>query len=81
MTATTLTKEDEGKRVLNVDGTEVGRIVEVEEGRAYVKPDSGIADTIRAKLGWGEATTDAHLLDDGSVDEITDDAVRLRGTL
>ncbi|WP_254766530.1 PRC-barrel domain containing protein [Salinilacihabitans rarus] len=81
MTDARLTKSDEGKRVLNVDGTEVGRVVEVRDGRAYVEPDPGIADTVKAKLGWGEATADAHPLDDGSVEEITDDAVRLRGVL
>ncbi|SDR34141.1 hypothetical protein [Natronobacterium texcoconense] len=81
MTRERLTKDDEGKRVLNTDGTEVGRIVAVEDDRAYVEPDPGITDTIKAKLGWGEATEEAHLLDEGSIEEITDDVVRLRGTL
>lgn len=81
MTRRTLVPADEGKRVLNIDGTEVGRLVAVENGRGYVDPDPGIADTIRAKLGWGDATADAHPLDEGSIDAITDDAVHLRGTL
>ncbi|MFC4542776.1 PRC-barrel domain containing protein [Halosolutus amylolyticus] len=81
MTRERLTKADEGKRVLNTDGTEIGRIVAVEEGRGYVDPDPTIVDTIRAKLGWGEAGDDAHPLDEGSIQEITDDEIYLRGTL
>ncbi|RQG89108.1 PRC-barrel domain containing protein [Natrarchaeobius halalkaliphilus] len=81
MTENTLEKSDEGKRVLNVDGTEVGRIVAVEGGRGYVVPDPGLVSTIRAKLGWGTVPEDGHPLDEGSIEEITDDAIHLRGTL
>lgn len=81
MTRETITTDDEGKRVLNTDGTEVGRIVEVRDGRAYVDPDPSILDTITAKLGWATPTEGAHPLDAGSIEEITDDAVYLRGTL
>lgn len=80
-TRTTFTAADEGKRVLNADGTEIGRIVAVEEGHGYVATDPSLVDTIKAKLGWGDVTADAHPLDEGSIDEITDDAVHLRGTL
>ena len=81
MNRRTLTPADEGKRVLNVDGTEVGRIVDVVDGRGYVDTDPSITDTIKAKLGWGDVTADAHPLDEGSIEKITDDAVHLRGTL
>lgn len=81
MTQDAITKADEGKRVLNIDGTEVGRIVAVEDGRGYVDPDPTITKTVKSKLGWGDATANAHPLDEGSIEEITDDAVRLRGTL
>ncbi|ELY94042.1 MULTISPECIES: hypothetical protein [Natrialba] len=79
--AHTLTAADKGKRVLNIDGTEVGRIVAVEDGRGYVDPEPTITKTIKSKLGWGDITESAHPLDEGSIEEITDDAVRLRGTL
>ncbi len=81
MPRTTLTKDDEGKRVLNSDGTAIGRIVEVEDGRGYVDPDPSLTDTIKAKLGWGDVTADAHPLDEGSIEKIADDGVHLRGTL
>ncbi|MFC6716632.1 PRC-barrel domain containing protein [Natrialbaceae archaeon GCM10025810] len=83
MTDDTITKADEGKRVLNADGTEAGRIVYVDadDARGYVDPDPGIAGTIRAKLGRGTITEEAHPLDEGSIAEITADTVHLRGTL
>ncbi|ADB62041.1 hypothetical protein Htur_3176 [Haloterrigena turkmenica DSM 5511] len=76
-----LTEADEGKRVLNTDGTEIGRLVDVHDGRGYVEPNPSLTDTIAAKLGWGSRSEEAHPLDEGSIAEITDDAVRLRGTL
>lgn len=81
MTRTILTSEDVGKRVLASDGTEIGRVVDVREGRAYVDRDPALLVTIRAKLGWGVGTERAHPLDEGSVAEVTADAIRLRGTL
>lgn len=81
MTDTTLTEADEGKRVLNVDGTTVGRLVEVTDGRGYVVPEPGLLESIAVRLGRDRSPADAYPLDEGSVEEITDDAVRLRGTL
>ena len=81
MTKETITTEDEGKRVLNTDGTEVGRIVEVRDGHGYVEPDPSLTETIKAKLGWATRSEAAHPLDEGSIEKITDDAVYLRGTL
>jgi hypothetical protein len=81
MERTELTSVDEGKRVLNADGTAVGRLVRVDDGHGYVDPDPTIVTTLRAKLGLRPDGTAAHPLDAGSIEEITDDAVRLRGTL
>lgn len=81
MTRQTITSDDVGKQVVSADGSVVGRLVEVEDGRGYVLPDPGLVDTIRAKLGWSTRTEGAHPLDEGSVETITDDAVHLRGTL
>ncbi|WP_436345410.1 PRC-barrel domain containing protein [Natronorubrum sp. FCH18a] len=81
MTEETITKADEGKRVVNADGTEVGRLVDVRDDHGYVEPDPSITGTIKAKLGWATRSDEAHPLDEGSIEEITDDAVYLRGTL
>ncbi|MFW5905482.1 MAG: PRC-barrel domain containing protein, partial [archaeon] len=59
----TLTADDEGKKVINSKGDQIGRVVSVEHGRAHVDPDSGLTDRIRSKLGWGEADEDDYVLD------------------
>lgn len=74
---TTLTEEDEGKTVNNAAGEEVGRVMEVENGNAHVKPDPGLADSIRSKLGWGEGDEDTYRLSAESIETITDDEIRL----
>ncbi|WP_121741458.1 PRC-barrel domain containing protein [Natronorubrum halophilum] len=81
MTEDAITKDDEGKRVLNADGTAVGRIIEVRDGYGYVELDPSTTETIKAKLGWATKSEEAHPLDEGSIEEITDEEVRLRGTL
>ncbi len=72
------TDDDEGKRVVNADGEEIGMITGVEHGTAHVDPDPGITDSVRSKLGWGDADEDTYALDDDNVDSITDDEVRLQ---
>ncbi|ELY51411.1 MULTISPECIES: hypothetical protein [Natronorubrum] len=81
MTKDALTKADEGKLVLNTDGTRVGRIVDVRDGHGYVEPNPSLTETIKAKLGWATRSESAYPLDEGSIEKITDDAVYLRGTL
>lgn len=72
----TYTEEDEGKAVI-ADGQEVGVVIEVEEGRAYVEPDPSIAQSLAAKLGWGEADQDAYPIYEDAVAAVTDDEIRL----
>lgn len=81
MTEERLTKADEGKQVVNADGTTVGRLVDVQGGYGYVEPNPSVVDTLKAKLGWDTRSDEAHPLDEGSIDEITDTEVILRGTL
>jgi hypothetical protein len=50
---TTLTEDDEGKRVVNAVGDDVGRLVDVRETTAYVEPSRSAAERIVSKLGWG----------------------------
>jgi hypothetical protein len=77
----TITEADVGKRVYNADGTVVGHIVDVDNGKGYVQPDPGVLETLKAKLGWGEVSDTPHPLDEGSIERITEDAIYLRGTL
>lgn len=71
------TDDDEGKRVVRGEET-VGRVVEVEHGTPYVDPDPGITETLKAKLGWAEADDEAYPLQDQTIEEVTDDEIRIR---
>ena len=71
------TEDDEGKRVVNANGDEIGVVHDVERGTAYVNPDPGMTDTIKSKLGWGQADDETYALDAENVETITNDEVRL----
>ncbi|MFO7925578.1 MAG: PRC-barrel domain containing protein [Halobacteriota archaeon] len=81
MERTNITDDDEGKRVLNANGDEIGMVTEVKDGKAYVDPDPGITDKLRSKLGWGDADEDDYILERDRIDTITDDEVRLKHEL
>lgn len=76
--AVTFTEADEGKRVVNVEGETIGRVVDVRHGSAYVDPDPSMFDTIKSKLGWGDVDGDDYPLQKADVDTVTDDEIRLR---
>lgn len=73
-----ITDDDEGKRVINASGDGMGRVSNVEGGRAFVDPDPGVTDTIRSKLGWGKENKDDYQLHSDRIDTITEDEVRLK---
>jgi hypothetical protein len=74
---TTIDDSDEGKKVVNANGDDIGVVSEVRGNTAHVDPDPGITDQIRAKLGWDDADKDTYALPESSIDQITDDEVRL----
>lgn len=78
MQNTDVTDGDEGKRVVNSSGTEIGMVSTVRNGVAHVEPDPGITDTIRSKLGWGKADDGDYALDADRIDTVTDDEIRLK---
>ena len=71
---------DEGKPVMMGDD-KVGMVQEVRGDTAYVNPDAGITDKIKASLDWGDTDEDTYPLDESRVDAVTDDEVRLRSDL
>ncbi|KDS91003.1 hypothetical protein FK85_07445 [Halorubrum saccharovorum] len=73
----TLTADDEGKDVVNSDGDKIGRVTNVEHGKAHVDPDPGLADTIRSKLGWGDDDEEDYVLNTSSIETVTDDEIHL----
>lgn len=73
---THVTADDEGKAVV-YDGETVARVVEIEEDTAYVDPDPGVTETVTSKLGWAEADEESVPLHDDTIQEVTDDEVRI----
>ena len=76
-----LTEDDEGKRVVNADGDEIGVVSDFRGGQAYVDPDPGITDKIMSSLGWADADEEHYALNDDHVDHVTDDEVQLSSSL
>lgn len=73
----TLTERDEGKNVVNANGDQVGRVIEVEHGKAHVEPDPGLTDTIRSKLGWGDSDEESYQLDGSNIETASDNEIHL----
>ncbi len=81
--ATNVTRDDsiQGKHVVNAAGEKIGLITAVRDNTAFIDPDPGMTDTLKAKLGWDEVDTDDYPLEASDIDRITDDGVYLRSDL
>lgn len=69
---------DEGMAVKTTDGEMVGKVEEIRGNTAHVRPESGLADSIRQKLGWTSEAGDTFELNHSQVDRIDDDGIYLR---
>lgn len=74
----TITEDMEGKDVVDSDGTRIGMISDVRHGTAYVDPDPGITEKIKASLGWEEAEAEDYPLQESSIATVTEDEIRLQ---
>ena len=72
-----ISEHDEGKRVVDHEGNEIGMITDVRSGTAYVDPDPGVTETVMSKLGWEDVDQEDYPLDETRIDTITDDEIRL----
>ncbi|WP_255170027.1 PRC-barrel domain containing protein [Natrononativus amylolyticus] len=73
----TLDSSEEGKTVLDDDGREVGVVVEVERGRAYVDPDPSMLDEIGSRFGVSNADEDTFPIEADDVRAVTDEEIHL----
>ncbi|WP_049928991.1 hypothetical protein [Halopiger goleimassiliensis] len=73
----TFTPDDIGKTVESDAGDALGAVVEVDDETAYVDPDPGVTDSIKAALDWDGSLETTVLVTDDAVAEITTDAIRL----
>ena len=76
-----LSDDDEGKTVVDAHGTTLGLVTAVEGDRAFVEPDPGITETIKADLGWGDADADEYTVHEDAIERREDEQLRLRGDL
>ena len=72
---------DTGKAVCTADGIPIGRVIAIEDGRAYIVPREGLVDRYGSLLAscWG--SNRKLCLDGDHVREITFDEVRLDMTI
>jgi len=78
--STPIREGDEGKAVVRGDD-KVGIVTEVRAGTAYVDPDPGLTDKLKAELGWADAGEDTYPLQEAAIDTVTDDEIRLKRSL
>ncbi len=74
---TQITDDDEGKKVVDESGEEVGIVSDVQHGTAHVDPDPSITDKAKSKLGWGDRNEDTYPLQSKMIASVTDDEIRL----
>lgn len=71
-------KGDEGNTVMTADGENIGTVETIDGDMAHVKPDSGLTQSIRQKLGWTDENEEMYELDHSSVARITGTEVHLK---
>ncbi|ELY52847.1 hypothetical protein [Natronococcus jeotgali] len=76
-----LEDDDAGKAVVDDAGERIGIVTAVEGDTAYVDPEPGLTDRIKARLGWLERDDDDRSVRRSQVGEITDDELVLRREL
>jgi hypothetical protein len=74
---TSVSDSEEGKAVIDENGDKVGIVSEVRHGTAYVDPDPGLTEKLKTKLGWEDKDEEDFPLQEASIEEITDDEIRL----
>ncbi|MDS0293430.1 hypothetical protein [Halogeometricum luteum] len=79
MARTNFTDDDRNKDVVTADGTRIGTVHDVNDGRATVDRDNdsdGLTDKLKGMLGWDD--DDSNEIRDEHVDSYDDDRIRLR---
>jgi len=77
----TLTSEDEGKILVDIEGEELGVVTEVESNTAWVDPDPDLSDAVLAAFGWSERDEDDYTVDGDLVDTVTEGEIRVNTDL
>lgn len=67
-------KRDEGKPVVYVSGNQIGEVIDVNDGAAFVDPHPSLAEKVMARLGVDE-DEEYYRLHEDRIERITDDEV------
>ncbi len=70
-----LSSDDQGKDVVDETGQQIGIVAEVEDQTAYIDPEPGLTDRLKARLNWGGHGDDDYPVDSSEINQITDDEV------
>lgn len=73
-----ITQDEEGKPVVGAEGEDIGVVASVQGGTAHVRPDPGLAETVKARLGWEEAAADTYPVQPEMIDSVSANEVQLR---
>ncbi|SDJ94471.1 hypothetical protein [Natronorubrum texcoconense] len=73
--AVELSEDDQGKDVVDERGEQIGIVAEVEGQTAYIDPEPGLTDRLKARLNWGGHGDDDYPVESSEINEITDDEV------
>ncbi|WP_137289631.1 hypothetical protein [Natronorubrum halophilum] len=68
-----LSDDDQGKPVVDETGEQIGIVAEVEGQTAYIDPEPGLTDRLKARLNWGGHGDDDYPVEASEINEITDD--------
>lgn len=74
----TLSETDEGKTVVDADGTEIGMVTDVTADGIEVQPDPSLVDRVKATLDWGDRPENVYRIDVDRIDRITGSEIELR---
>jgi len=72
------TERDVGKRIVDADENQLGRVAAVTGNELEVDPDPDVLDRIKARFGWKDRDDDTHRIDADRVRAVTDDEVVVR---
>ncbi|WP_339104503.1 hypothetical protein [Haloterrigena salinisoli] len=70
-----LSEDDQGKDVVDETGEQIGIVAEVEGQTAYVDPEPGLTDRLKARMNWGGHDDEDYPIEASEINEITDSEV------
>ncbi len=73
-----LTEDEQGKTVVEADGTEVGVVADVRHGTAHVEAEPSVVEKLKTELGAGGSDENTYALSEEAVENVEEDTVMLQ---